>query len=345
MTKVTKSLLTALAVAAVMSTPTVNGAGAMAVPSSATAQAPMNDTAKFVGTYSLITIEQKNRATGQWSERPNFNSNGYIIYSDTGQMAVHIQPKVRAKLSNPPKPEEAQAAIRGYAAYFGTYTVSDKEQFVTHHRVGQINPGGVVNAKRYYDFVMTPQGRERLILTPAPMGDGPKEEATTHLIWERQPLAPLSAEAKKFVGFWKLQYTDRYRTKDGKEVFHGERNESRSGTAYIIYTPSGHMMVHLMHKEGRTEYADAQPTPEEALKAYQSYSGYFGRFTTYENQTPQWLIHSQQGHTNPSTYSDQQRYYQFTGDVLRLGGPPNLNEAGEMTGGHLYWQKMKTDER
>ncbi len=81
-------------------------------------------------------------------------------------MAVHIQPKVRAKRSNPPTPEEAQAAIRGYTAYFGTYTVSDTEQFVTHHRVGHLNPGAAVDAKRYYDFVETPQGRERLTLTP-----------------------------------------------------------------------------------------------------------------------------------------------------------------------------------
>ncbi len=345
MRSVTQSVLRVLAVVAVMSTPTAIGVGVMAVPSSAEAQAPMSDTAKFVGTYSLITIEEKNEATGRWSERPNFNSNGYIIYSETGQMAVHIQPKVRAKLSTPPTPEEAQAAIRGYGAYFGTYTVSDREQFVTHHRVGQINPGGVVDVKRYYDFVVSPQGRERLILTPAPMGDGPKEEATTHLIWERQPLAPLSAEARKFVGFWKLQYRDSYRTKDGRQVFHGDREEIRYGTAYIIYTPSGHMMVHLMDKEGRTKYSGAQPTPAEALKAFESYAGYFGRFITYENQTPQWLIHSQQGTTNPSTYSDQQRYYQFTGDVLRLGGPPSPNAAGEMAGGHLYWKKMKAGER
>ncbi len=344
MKSVTKGLRAVFAVVAAVSTPIAIGVAAMATPSSE-AQAPMSGTAKFVGTYSLITIEQRDEATGAWSQRPNFNSNGYIIYSDTGQMAVHIMPKVRAKPSSQPTPEEAQAAIRGYSAYFGTYTVSDEGQFVTHHRVGQINPGGIVDAKRYYDFVETPQGRERLILTPAPGGDGPKGEAMVHLIWERQPLAPLSAEAKKFVGFWKLQYTDRYRTKDGKQVFHGERNEGRSGTSYIIYMASGHMMVHLMDKEGRTTYAGAQPTPEEALKAYQSYSGYFGRFVPYENQMPQWLIHSQQGHLRPSSYSDQQRYYQFTGDVLRLGGPPSLNAAGELAGGHLYWKKMKAGER
>ena len=41
-----------------------------------------------------------------------------------------------------------------------------------------------------------------------------------------------------------------------------DRSETRAGTSYIIYTPSGHMMVHLMNKEGRTKYAGAQPTYE-----------------------------------------------------------------------------------
>lgn len=342
MRSVTRSLLAALAVAAVMSTPTaLNGAAA---PTVAAAQGAMGDTAKFAGTYSLIITEQKDKATGKWASSPDFNSNGYIIYSPTGQMAVHIQPKIRQRLSAPPKPEEAQAAIRGYTAYFGAYTVDEKGKFVTHHRVGQMNPGGLVDAKRYYDFVTTPQGRERLILTPGDNGLT-KDEATNHLIWERQQDAPLSAEQKKFVGFWKLLYTDSYRTKDGKEVFHGDKNENRTGTSYIIYTTSGHMMVHLMDKAGRTKYAAAQATPEEALKAFQSYSGYFGRFVTFENQNPPYVIHSQQGTTQPGGYSDQQRFFTFTGDVLRLGGPPQLNAAGELAGGHLYWQKMKQGER
>jgi hypothetical protein len=352
MRSVFSSLLAIATVAAVIAAPAaLDRVTDAAMSTVVAAQAPASDTAKFVGTYSLIITEQKDPATGKWTSSPTFNSNGYIIYSNTGQMAVHIQPKVRQRLSSPPKPEEAQAAIRGYTAYFGTYTVNEKEKFVTHHRVGQINPGGAVDAKRFYDFVTTPQGRERLILTPAPADGGGKEKATSHLIWERQHHAPLSAEQRKFVGFWKLQYTDNYRMKDGKIVWHGfedkegGRNEARKGTSYIIYTDSGHMMVHLMDNTGRTKYAAAQPTPEEALKAYQSYSGYFGRFITYENQNPQYVIHSQQGTTAPGNYSDQQRFYQFTGDVLRLGGPPNLNAAGELAGGHLYWQKMKQGER
>ena len=97
--------------------------------------------------------------------------------------------------------------------------------------------------------------------------------------------------------------------KDGKETFHGDKIETRAGTSYIIYTPSGHMMVHLMNKEGRTKYAGAQPTPDEALKAFRSYNGYFGRFVTYENQNPPFVYHSQQGAMTPGAYSEQKRFY------------------------------------
>ena len=346
MMRATRSLRTVLTVAAAVSMPAAPAVRSMAVSSGAAsaAQAPMNDRARFVGTYSLVTTEVKDPTTGKWSQTPNFNSIGYITYSDTGQMGVHIMRKIRAKFAiAQPTPDEAKAALQGYTAYFGPYTVDDKDKFVVHHRVGQINPGGVVDAKRFYDFVPDPRdprgGNERLILTPAPANGGGKEQATNHLIWERMPTPPLSADAKKFVGFYKLLYTDSYREKDGKEVFHGDKNYTRAGS-YIIYTPSGHMMVHLMNKEGRMKYADAQPTPDEALKAYRSYGGYFGRFVTYENHMPQFVLHSQQGTINPGGYTDQKRFYQFAGNVLRLGVPPRLNEAGELAGGHLYWERL-----
>ena len=101
------------------------------------------------------------------------------------------------------------------------------------------------------------------------------------------------------------------------------------------------MMVHLMHNDGRTQYAGVRPTADEALEAFQTYGGYFGRFTTYENYEPRFVMHNQQGSLRPARYVDAtKRFYQFTGNVLRRGGPPRLNEAGEMEGGHLYWEKQ-----
>jgi len=155
---------------------------------------------------------------------------------------------------------------------------------------------------------------------------------------ERLPNAQLSAEAKRFVGFRKLLYTDRYVEKDGKLIKHGERNEARAGS-YIIYTPTGHMMVHLMDKAGRMKWAGSTATPQEALATYRSYGGYFGRFTVFETAKPKYVVHNQEGTLNPGRQSDQQRFYELNGNVLRLGGPPTIAN-GEASGGHLYWELM-----
>src|SRR5437868_3562739 len=120
MRSVFTSLLTVATVAAVLSTSSARNGVSAAAATAGAAQASMNDTQKFAGTYALITTEQKD-ASGKWVQTPNFNSNGYIIYSPTGQMAVHIQPKIRPKVSTPPTADEAKAAITGYTAYFGTY--------------------------------------------------------------------------------------------------------------------------------------------------------------------------------------------------------------------------------
>ena len=338
MTRVTRILTTVLTVAAVC-TPAALGVRVAGQSENSTAA---GDRARFVGTYELVTVETKDPASGQWTPIPGYNSNGYIIYADTGHMAVHIMPKVRARFaSNPPTGEEAKAALTGYTAYFGSFSVNDKgaDKFVVHNRFGNINPGGQNTVQRFYDFVTMPNGSQRLILTPPPP-EGGKAKATRRLVWQRMLDAPLSAEERKFVGFHRLVYTDSYRMKDGKMVFHGDRNETRAGTSYIIYTASGHMMVHLMNKEGRVKYAGEQSTPEEALAAYRSYSGYFGRFRTYENHNPRFVYHSQQGSLNPGSYSEQKRFYEFNGNILRLGGPPNLNADGELAGGHLYWERQ-----
>ena len=153
MRSVTRSLTTVLTIAGVGLVPAVLGRGVVAGQGAAsTASSSMNDRTRFVGTYELVMTEVKDPSTGRWSQTPNFNSNGYLIYAGTGHMAVQIQPKVRARFAgSPPTGEEAQAALRGYTAYFGSFMVNDheKEKFVVHHRFGQIDPGGEVDAKLF----------------------------------------------------------------------------------------------------------------------------------------------------------------------------------------------------
>ena len=288
----------------------------------------------IAGTYRLVGRNVKDD-NGAWVPMPDFNSLGYITYSDTGYMGVNVMPLDREPFADgAPTPEEAQAVLRGYSAYYGPYTVDedDEGRFLIHQRIGQINPGGEVDAKRFYHL----EG-DRLILTPA-SANGTKSDATRQVVWKRLPDAPLSDEAQRFVGFRQLLYTDRYVERDGELVEHGNRNEGRAGS-YIIYTPTGHMMVHLMAREGRTPYAGATPTPEEALATYRSYGGYFGRFTVHEDADPPYVVHHIEGRPRPAGPSDAERLYELDGDILRLGGRPRTTD-GETRGGHLYWEML-----
>ena len=289
----------------------------------------------IVGTYQLVGRNVKDE-NGAWVPTPDFNSLGYITYGDTGYMAVNVMPLDRQPFADTaPTPEEAQAALDGYTAYYGPFSVDEDAEgrFLVHHRIGQMNPGGEVDAKRFYDIE-----DDRLILTPATAA-GTKGDATRQVVWERLPDAELSEEAQRFVGFRQLLFTDRYEQR-GSEYWHGQRNSGRAGS-WIIYTPTGHMMVHLMARGGRTPYAGQTPTPEEALAAYRSYGGYFGRFTVHDDAEPQYVVHHQEGRTRPvEGVTDAERLYHLAGDVLRLGGRPRTTEEGEILGGHLYWELL-----
>lgn len=291
----------------------------------------------IVGTYELVGRNSKDD-NGEWVPIPDVNSLGYITYSDRGYMAVNVMPLDREPFADDgaPTPEEAQAALAGYAGYFGPFSVHEDEDggYLIHHRVGQIDPGGEVDAKRYYDLV-----GDQLVLTPA-SATGMKRDATRQVVWRRLPDVPLSDEAQRFLGHRQLLYTDRYVERDGEIVERSERNEDRAGSV-ILYTPTGHMMVHLLPREERTPYAGDSPTPEEALATYRAYGGYFGRFTVHEDADPPYVVHHQEGRTRPTSgVTDAERLYALDGDVLRLGGRPRENEDGDLAGGHLYWELL-----
>ena len=124
----------------------------------------------FVGTWRLVSIEggpnPVNRGT-----KPT----GVIIYDAVGNMAAQIQPDRPRKAWTTLTPELALEAMRGYTAYFGTYTIDEKASTVTHHRQGHLD-GGAVDFVRTFTFLPG----DRIVLTPVG-GTGPP----THLTWER----------------------------------------------------------------------------------------------------------------------------------------------------------------
>lgn len=131
------------------------------------------DAKRFLGTWRLVSITQQ---TGESDPNRGAHPTGLIYYDATGHMAVQIMPERvlrRAFAGVEPTPEESQAALRGYTAYFGTYSVDERGHTVAHHREGNINPGALGDFVRRYEFLPG----DRVALMPV--------ENQNRLIWER----------------------------------------------------------------------------------------------------------------------------------------------------------------
>ena len=90
-------------------------------------------------------------------------ADGLLYYDPSWQMSVQSAPRrARPRAGGSPTPAEALAALDGYVAYFGTYTIDEAARTVTHHQLGTVQPGPTVNLVRTYDFVSD----RRLILRP-----------------------------------------------------------------------------------------------------------------------------------------------------------------------------------
>ena len=126
----------------------------------------------FVGSWRLVSIEGGNNPTTRGSK-----PTGIIMYDAQGNMAAQIQPdRPRPTYTGTPSLEQMAERMRGYTAYFGTYTIDEKAGTVTHHRQGMLDAGAVDFVRK---FELAPGGN-RITLTPVG-GTG----TPTHLTWER----------------------------------------------------------------------------------------------------------------------------------------------------------------
>lgn len=127
------------------------------------------DAKRLVGLWRLVSITTLD---GKIEPTRGANPKGLIYYSPSGHMIVQISPGRERKLAGPkPTGEEALAALLGYTAYFGTYTIDEKAKVVKHDQWGTVQPGPVESRDRTYEFAPG----NRLIL----------KGGTSILTWER----------------------------------------------------------------------------------------------------------------------------------------------------------------
>jgi hypothetical protein len=93
---------------------------------------------------------------------------GYIIYTESGVMAVQISRKQRS-------PSDSTSSLGDYLAYFGRYEVDTEKEVVRHVLEGQLIPGNhpVVVERKYRFF------DDKLSLRP--WNDGTNRE----ILWQR----------------------------------------------------------------------------------------------------------------------------------------------------------------
>lgn len=135
-------------------------------------------------------------------------------------------------------------------------------------------------------------------------------------------------------GFWKLISSER------RNMAGAVLGTNPGQTGYIIYTPAGFMMVHMV-QPGRKPFAASQPTGTEARAAISTYTNYFGPF--YVHQTDGYLVHDQVGYLNigRNGYSPFQRFYSFEGRRLLLHPPVTNTPDGQTSQSTITWERVE----
>jgi hypothetical protein len=283
---------------------------------------------RFAGVWKLVAEETRD-ASGQIVPGPNAASGGrfgYITYDPAGYVGVTIawskRPAFKGKALTP---DEARAALTSYNSYWGSFAVNEARGTVTHQTFGAVSPS----------FAGTDQVRgitiagNRLTLRPPNLANGDQRALT----WERVPDLPnLTPTHRKLIGFWKLIQLER---RNGN----GELSITNPGmTGFLVYTASGHVMVHMMDPYRRRNVGES-PTPDETMATYRTYTSYFGPYTV--NEAGGFVVHHLTAAFNSGVEgTDFQRFIAFSGKRLILKPPATTDGNGQRVQTALVWERL-----
>ncbi len=135
---------------------------------------------RFIGFWEFARLDRTDHSGAELPVQRTYED-GFIIYTASGHMAVHlVRPDREVFADGRPTAGEAGAAMGTYVSYFGPYTIHKDEGFVVHQRPGCWFPGCVgSDARRGYEF-----GDGTLTLEPPAreVDGGSVQDALT---WER----------------------------------------------------------------------------------------------------------------------------------------------------------------
>ncbi len=137
----------------------------------------------------------------------------------------------------------------------------------------------------------------------------------------------------RFAGAWRLLSLEaRTSTGDVSYPF------GKDAAGYLLYAREGYMSVSVMQAR-RTNFAspDALQAPaEEKLAAFDTYSSYSGRYEVRGQK----VIHHVEISLFPNwTGTEQERYFEFSGDQLTLTAPP-MRIGGVEQNLVAIWQRL-----
>ena len=303
------------------------GIGALVASGAPSAQSEANS--RFAGVWRLVGEDTRD-AQGQAVARgPNANSGGrfgYIVYDPAGYMGVTLSWLKRPTFAGPqPTPPEALAALGMYNSYWGAFVVDEPRSIVTHQTFGALSPSfSGTNQERRFAIA-----GNRLTLQPPSSANGDQRTLT----WERVPDLPnLTQLHRKLIGFWKLITFERRNAK-------GELSSSDSPwTGFLVYTASGHVMVHMMQPY-RRRYVGQSPTPEETMATYRSYTSYFGPYTVNESDNSV-VHHIASSFNSGQAGTEFHRGLEFVGKRLTLKPPVTKDSNGQDVQARIIWERL-----
>ena len=132
---------------------------------------------KFIGTWKLIAVRERDPSTGAETTAARRGIDGQLVYSPNGRLSVQIIREGREKA--------AAGSSDGFSSYFGTWKLLPAEGCVVHEQEWNINQAQSGQpAKRYYSF--NDLGHLSLA-TPVRKRDSDGKDMQMVFVWSRIP--------------------------------------------------------------------------------------------------------------------------------------------------------------